>query len=991
MRARPLWALLLCLLFISPVSRGQEYLFVHYNPKDGLVNNRARFIYQDSRGRLYISTFGGMSVYDGSRFINYTTENGLSTSLVNDIHELGDDSILIVPNSRAMHVMVHGVIRNVRTADNFYPVTNQLVKCSDGFFYAISDDGFFRWEKERFVKVPLTTANGTEAGPYLIYAVESKGNLFILTDPLLSSYPGTASLIVYNLQTHKVLTAGQPNRFTALTLSPSGDVVVSALDGIYTINQAMLTRDSISLSTLSSPYREASKIQCEYMMFDRAGNLWVAKGKEIIKTGRDGVRTVIGVGGNLPVTLISSIFEDREGNVWVAYAQSGIARLQSQHIRYYPQVQPDFTINDLFARSNSDSVWAFDWFGHRLLLLTGNSRQIFQGVGPMPSSGHILFGQSGWMTSQRTIYRIHFLPGNHFNLTATYTDSATIDGWNCFDRRNNIVSSNGRLTVFGPDGEAKLAVSNLADQVAIDRFNRIWIVTRANRLLLVEEVDTAGGIRLRTIATWMATPGASPRSVVTDNEGRVWVGTRDHGLYCMYFDGLRIRTIRQLTMKDGLSENFVRCLYCDPDNTIWAGTASGLDKIHWQKDSFTIVNIAPGHEMSVDKIARSAGDVHWALSTGGYLQIFPSVALRSKYLPQLLFSQVLLGNEIMPVVPGRKLSLSYDQNALSFYVSVPSFTDEGQAQYSYLLEGSSDSRWSAPSNQTAINFVNLPPGNYTLRVKAHFQSGLYSDVTGAYAFGIQPPWWQTVAFRIAIALLLAAAIWWAIRGYTRRRLNAQRVVLERQKAIEKERTRIATDMHDDLGAGLSRIKFLSDTIGIKQQRHQPIDEEITGIREYSKEMIDKMGEIVWALNQKNDLLSDLLSYTRSYAAAYLMQAGINARIDAPEEFPSRFVSGEFRRNVYLAVKEALHNIVKHSDAQSVHMKMEVTRELSIILQDDGIGFDRSAIRPFANGLHNMKLRIEELGGVLNIQSRAPGSGASEGGGQGTTVTMTVPI
>jgi signal transduction histidine kinase len=240
-----------------------------------------------------------------------------------------------------------------------------------------------------------------------------------------------------------------------------------------------------------------------------------------------------------------------------------------------------------------------------------------------------------------------------------------------------------------------------------------------------------------------------------------------------------------------------------------------------------------------------------------------------------------------------------------------------------------------------------------------------------------------------MAIMLAAGIGLAIRSYTLRRLAAQRVMLERQQAVEKERTRIATDMHDDLGAGLSRIKFLSDTIGIKQQRQEPIDEEVTGIREYSKEMIDKMGEIVWALNQKNDLLSDLLSYTRSYAAAYLMQAGIRSRIGAPEEFPYRFVSGEFRRNVYLAVKEALHNIVKHSQAQEVYMRMEVIpstpsgrRDLVIVLQDDGIGFDRAVIRPYANGLQNMERRIGELGGTLVIESN-PGSG--------TKLTISAPL
>src|ERR1700733_13057401 len=193
-------ALLLWLFALAFVCRGQEYLFARYTPRDGLVNSRARFLYQDSKGRLYVSTFGGLSVYDGSRFINYTTENGLSTGMVNDIIEVGNDSLLIVPNSRAMHVMVHGVIRNIETTDHYYPITNQLIKCSDGFFYSIADDGVFRWEKGRFVKMPLVTSGGREVGPYLISAVESGGKLFILTDPFLGGYPGQGALIVYDLR-----------------------------------------------------------------------------------------------------------------------------------------------------------------------------------------------------------------------------------------------------------------------------------------------------------------------------------------------------------------------------------------------------------------------------------------------------------------------------------------------------------------------------------------------------------------------------------------------------------------------------------------------------------------------------------------------------------------------------------------------------------------------------------------------------------------------
>jgi signal transduction histidine kinase/ligand-binding sensor domain-containing protein len=965
---------------LTSVCRGQKYLFVRYTPKDGLANSRARFLYQDSKGRLYVSTYGGLSVYDGSRFTNYTTENGLSTSLVNDVVEVGDDSLLIVPNGRSLHVMVHGIIRNIQTADHYYPVTNQLIKCSDGYFYAIADDGLFRWNGVQFLKIPLKTADGIEAGPYLAHAVESEGWLFLLTDPNLKSYPSSGSLIIYNLKTHQVITSGRPDFFTAMVRASSGEIFVSTADGLRAIDPVSLGKDTVNLLPIPSPYGAAAGYKSGFMLLDRTGNLWLATANQIVKVGRNGTLTVMDATGDPPVGTINFLLQDREGNIWLTKSQDGIARLQSQEVQFYPQNQSDFFVNDITARPGSDSVWFYDWRRRSLLLLAGEARQVFHSVGPVPASGHILFNKSGWLISQNTIYQLHFLPGYRFRATIAYQDTAAIEGRTCLDRHGNLVLPNSRLTVFddGSVGQQKMDI--LADQAAVDKFNRIWVAPRSNRLLLFSEVTVGDRLTLRMVASWSTPSAVSPRSIAVDKEGRVWLGTRDHGLYCLFFDGLKMRSYTQLTEKNGLSENFIRYLYCDSDNTVWAGTPSGLDKVRFQQDSFTVTNIAPGHEMTVEKIVESAGQIHWVFASDGYLKIFPSEPSTDRYRPMLLFSRVLVGNDAVPDVAGRPLSLRYDQNAISFYVGVPSFKDESQTRFSYLLEGSSDARWSTPSNQSSINFINLPPGDYILHVKARFLSGIYPDQTASYAFHILPPWWQTTWFNVLMAVVLAAGIGWGIRSYTLRRLAVQRVVLERQQAIEKERTRIATDMHDDLGAGLSRIKFLSDTIGIKQQRQQPIDEEVSGISEYSKEMIDKMGEIVWALNQKNDLLSDLLSYTRSYAAAYLMQAGIGSRIEAPEEFPLRFVSGEFRRNVYLAVKEALHNIVKHAQAQEVCIRMAVGKDLVIVVQDDGIGFDRAAIRPYANGLQNMERRIAELGGTMTIQTDT-----------GTTLMIKVPI
>jgi len=204
--------------------------------------------------------------------------------------------------------------------------------------------------------------------------------------------------------------------------------------------------------------------------------------------------------------------------------------------------------------------------------------------------------------------------------------------------------------------------------------------------------------------------------------------------------------------------------------------------------------------------------------------------------------------------------------------------------------------------------------------------------------------------------------------------------LHRKMELEKERTRIATDMHDDLGAGLSRIKFLSETIGIKKQQQQPIEEDIIKIREYAHEMIDKMGEIVWALNEKNDSLSDLLSYTRSYAVEYFSQHGIQCQIITPDDFPAILVSGEFRRNIYLVVKEVLHNIVKHAQATLVKIIIETDNKLMVTIQDNGIGFKSGNIRPFSNGLINIKKRMTDIGGTVQIDSE-----------KGTTICLKVPL
>ena len=277
-------------------------------------------------------------------------------------------------------------------------------------------------------------------------------------------------------------------------------------------------------------------------------------------------------------------------------------------------------------------------------------------------------------------------------------------------------------------------------------------------------------------------------------------------------------------------------------------------------------------------------------------------------------------------------------------------------------------------------YSKIPPGNYVFKLRVADATGSISPNIKSLEIQIAKAFWQTYLFKIAALACILLLGWLCVKWYFNNKIRKQKREFEKQQLVEKERTRIATDMHDDLGAGLSRIKFLSETIGIKKQQQQPIEEDISKIREYSHEMIDKMGEIVWALNEKNDSLSDLLSYTRVYAMEYLAQNGIKCIVEVPEHFPSGFVTGEFRRNVYLTVKEALHNVVKHAQASSVIIKIDTGEKLQFSIRDNGVGFDKNNIRPFSNGLTNMEKRIKEINGEFEVLN-----------GNGTTINITVPL
>ncbi|MFI5154175.1 MAG: histidine kinase [Chitinophagales bacterium] len=966
----------------------QQYPFVHYTPKDGLVNNGTRFMFQDSRGLLYISTFGGLSVYDGSRFTNYTTDNGLSTDLVNDVVEMSEDSMWIVPNQAKLHCLVKGKIKDVMTSDGFYPVINKMIKCSDGFYYALADDGLFRFEKNRFIKINLVDSAGRDAGRFFSNAVESNGLLFIITDPAIQPVSGPGRLIVYNLKDSKVLISKLP-RVYFIVRSPKGDVLVSTELGVMKVDEEALLHNMISLNVYVAAKWSLENIVATYLYFDRQQNFWVATAQGVTEINPSGQSKQFSVNNGLPVNNQSSVFEDRENIMWFVNGQTGISKLVNPQFEFYSQIKPGFAASDIYADGQSDTVWFMDGFRNRLLLQSGNVYKEFQLARHAfypPFKMMAMKGDKYFLTDFYNIYQCHFSGINRSRLTLLHSSDSSVaikKGINCIlpDKYGNLLACSDSLIILNETRKPEsYPLDYYADNFVITDDNQLWVVTRAKKLFAFRMHPESPDHYLQLIRVYnRELPAMSPRSIAIDRKGNVWIGSRDHGLFCLFFDGQSLRSWKQITVKDGLSDNFIPYLHADDKGNIWAASHGGLDKIQIRNGEFVIENITGSSNFyhHAFKIQSGKNGVLWAITTSGIIKITPDT-LQNLFHPRIMFRDIYEGRNRMNM-DSAALSLSHDQNNLSFAVAAPSFVNEKQIRFMYQLDGSGNRSWSDPTPQAVINFINLPPGKYTLRVKALLLNSGYPDSEISCAFIINPPWWQTAWFRLAAALVFVIIAWLLIRSYYKRKLLQQKTALEKQQAVEKERTRIAVDMHDDLGAGLSTIRFLSEKV--KRNTFSEVTrEDIDKMQATSNELIDKMNEIIWAMSEKNDSLEDLVLYMRSYSMEYCEENKLECSIHIPENIPKYFLSGEMRRNIFLTAKESLHNIVKHACAKHVDIQVEVSDSLDISIQDDGRGFMEHQGSREGNGLRNMRQRIESVGGSMHIQNE-----------QGVRIHLKIPL
>jgi signal transduction histidine kinase len=383
----------------------------------------------------------------------------------------------------------------------------------------------------------------------------------------------------------------------------------------------------------------------------------------------------------------------------------------------------------------------------------------------------------------------------------------------------------------------------------------------------------------------------------------------------------------------------------------------------------------------------------WFPTSQGIAEIDPVYVYSNPYEPQVVIEEMSVNGktlepgELQSGTDGGSSGLQIEPGQQRFMIrsAALSFDAPKKVRFKYKLEGF-DHDWSEPSAERETSYSYLPPGTYAFRVKACNNDNVWNEQGASLTFTVLPRFYQTWFFQVAMVMLGAAAGGAGVMWISRRRIRRRLEQLERQRAVERERARIARDIHDDLGASLTRISMLSQSVRSEVDSVPQAAEDIDRIYSTARELTRAMDEIVWAVNPKHDTLDSLVTYLGRYAQHFVSSASIRCRIDVPLHLPAWSLTAEIRHNLFLAFKEGLNNALKHAQASEVRIALELEKKgFTLLVADNGRGFDVSQFEAGAvderngfrgdrgNGLGNMRLRLEEIGGSCEWET-APGEG-----------------
>jgi ligand-binding sensor domain-containing protein/signal transduction histidine kinase len=995
--------LLLCL--IPLIAHAQIYDFKSYTVREGLLSNAITSLCQDSRGYLWIGTGDGLSVYDGETFKNYSAADGLSSSLVNcvmeDINEKG--VIWIGTNGGGLCSFRSGRFRTLKLGrTDWSNRVNSVAEDEDGTLFCATDDGVYRIAGGVASPISSVCAHGTYN-----QIVCDGDSLFILVD--------NGKLQIFNLADGSITSPGR-------NLYPQTEVSRICIDNRHQVWLALADGSLMNISE-SALFKGVGKPYPKFLINDGNGNLWMGTTNGIFGYERNASQgnSVLSIStkNGLPENDVSAGLVDREGDLWIGTSGKGLVKLADRNSYEFPIEYGGVPANNSQA--------GVDGAGHVWVAAVDGVLEIWKDdIGGLRKQSHpysemgiksacncvqVVAGNQLWLASTNGHvfqYRIITRPGRtsalrrvkSFSmkgvlpgkiLLCMYIDNSG-RGWYSRDL-GGVLEFN---TDSGPrDGRVYTTKDGLPDNsiraIFRDKDGNMWFGGYIGGLARLEKDADSHTMKLYTTKDGL--PDNSIRAITQDDSGNIWVGTR--------YGGVAVKTetgFLPISVKDGLVSDGVWCMDYDRHFGMVLGTQLGiqvLEKSDWRSKNWrSFGDATPVFSCGSDYFSTGDRQVHllWACNPLGIFLTDLSRPSVPKVAPLVYITGLLVnGNEyrldssVARAGPG--IRLQYSENTLTFDFAGISLRDEGGLSYRYMLHGV-DRDWHVLSRRLPVTYATLSAGKYIFEVKAVNSAGVESRDVATLPFVIVPPFWLTWWFMLISAFVFLSIVYLSIRSKVRRMLE-----------IERVRSRIATDLHDDIGSGLTRIAILADvalrqtaSAGAPVQDDARLKEGIADpfstnnlvhkIAVNARELVDSMSDVVWSIDPKNVTIGDLITRFRSFAYEMCEAKGIRLDVDIDKDIETLRLDPGVMRTLLLIAKEALNNSARHSGCKYVRVGIKAgSGEMRFLFADDGCGF-ASDRKSSGHGLENMRLRAGKLGGGFNLRSSP---------GDGTVIEISVPL
>jgi signal transduction histidine kinase len=507
----------------------------------------------------------------------------------------------------------------------------------------------------------------------------------------------------------------------------------------------------------------------------------------------------------------------------------------------------------------------------------------------------------------------------------------------------------------------------------------------------------------------------SIRTLHLDSAGVLWIGTQGGGL--SRWNQGRLATF---TSREGLPDNTISQILEDDSGRLWLGCNRGICAVQKRElEELTAGKVAAIYPQIYGRAEgmlseecvggffpsglRTKAGLLWFSTLKGLVMVNPRPLKQGAPAPAVMLENLIVDgvearlsarqpanaagreNSDLRVEPGAfAIRIAPGNHRLEFHYTGLSFAAPERVRFRYRLQGL-DPDWIDADTRRVAFYSYVPPGDYRFQVVACNGDGVWNLSGASVGLTVSQHLWQAWWFISLMAIGFVGAAAGIARFAEKKRMQRHLKLLEQERALERERARIARDLHDDLGSSLTRISLLSHLAKADKDHPSQVEHHAVKISQSAAQTVRALEEIVWAIRPGSDSLQSLVEYIAHFANELFEGNTTRCRLDLPHDLPARALPPEMRHNLFLIVKEALTNALKHAGAKEVRVQAKTSgNSLEITVQDDGRGFafSRASSANGGHGLENMHRRAEAMGGALAVES-APA--------KGTTIKLAVKL